>query len=198
MSDRARIAGLITAGGASERMGEPKALLDWGGKPLLRHQCDVLQGFAHLVVVLGADAERLRAVDLDPEVEVVINARWSQGRSGSLACGARALESMAWGLDGVLVAGVDQPLDPAVVGELVSALDPDRDAAVVPTYQGQRGHPVLLGRPALAELAQVGRYPDGLRGLLAAYQATTRLVPVDSRAILLDLNTPGDYAKATR
>ena len=37
-----RVAALITAAGASTRMGRPKALVPWRGRPLLLHQAAVL------------------------------------------------------------------------------------------------------------------------------------------------------------
>ena len=37
-----RLAAIVLAAGESTRMGQPKALLPWGGVPLVRHQVDLL------------------------------------------------------------------------------------------------------------------------------------------------------------
>ena len=49
------ISGILLAAGMSTRMGEPKALLDWGGEPLARYQIRQLReaGADEVIVVLG-------------------------------------------------------------------------------------------------------------------------------------------------
>ena len=55
---------LLLAAGESARMGTPKALLEWGGRPLLGHQLAVLQKSRvdECIVVLGREAARLSGV----------------------------------------------------------------------------------------------------------------------------------------
>ncbi len=191
-------AALITAAGRSERMGRPKALLAWGGRTLLAHQCQVLSeapaAFGQVVVVLGHDADRLRAeAGLPPRVEVVVNARWAEGRSASLEAGAAAI---APDRQAVLVAAVDQPLERSVVQALLVAFDPATHAAAVPTFDGRRGHPLLLSARLLPDLARVSALAEGLRTLVRAHAAATLFVPVASPSIHLDLNTPEALAQA--
>ncbi len=99
-------------------MGQLKALLDWGGQPLVAHQCQALSGFAEVVVVVGHDANALRAVPLAPPARWVDNPDWALGRSTTFEAGARALSSSARAL---LIAAVDQPLEPSVIEALLAA-----------------------------------------------------------------------------
>ena len=88
------ITGIILAAGESSRMGEPKSLLDWGGKPLLQHQIDALTdaGCAPVVVVLGAAAETVQAkVSCHTPCLMVHNPDYRSGRASSLRVGAVAL-----------------------------------------------------------------------------------------------------------
>ena len=58
-----RLAALLLAAGASTRMGKPKALLPWGGVPLVRHQVDLLAAqpaVDQLIVVVGALLDEVR------------------------------------------------------------------------------------------------------------------------------------------
>lgn len=48
---------VILAGGASRRMGVPKALLEWQGKPLLCHVIDCLRPEFDQVVVVGGEVQ---------------------------------------------------------------------------------------------------------------------------------------------
>ncbi|MFO0749432.1 MAG: nucleotidyltransferase family protein [Myxococcota bacterium] len=187
MLRREEVVALVTAAGASSRMGRPKALVAWppgAGTTLVEHQVRALAGFRAIVVVTGAHAFAPPA----PAVEAH-NARWAEGRSTSLEVGAAALPDDA---RAVLVTAVDQPLDPDVVDALLATLDLEQDDAVQPMSRatGRRGHPLVLAGRHLAALRQASRFPEGLRGILAAHPA--RAVPVDSPAIHLDLNTPAD------
>ena len=76
------LAAVILSGGASQRIGSPKALLPYQGRPFLEH---LLQITSHPKigarrVVLGAHAELIaNAVRLAKD-EVVINQEWEKGQ----------------------------------------------------------------------------------------------------------------------
>lgn len=174
-------------------MGEAKALLDWGGRALLVHQCEVLGGFRDVVVVVGHGAAALRAaVTLPAWARWVDNARFAEGRSTSLEAGARALPEDA---AGVLVAAVDQPLDDAVVAALIAAYRPGEHAIVEPARAGRRGHPVLLGVGAVVALRRASAYEQGLRGIVREARARGGLA-VEVGGEERDLNTPEAYRAA--
>src|SRR5438552_16973567 len=56
------LAGVVLAAGASERMGRPKALLDFRGRPFVVRILEALEALdvKSRVVVLGPDAARVR------------------------------------------------------------------------------------------------------------------------------------------
>lgn len=192
-TERSSFAAVVTAAGFSSRMGSPKALLDWGGRPLLQHQIEMLSGFGEVVVVLGHEAERIReAIAPAPNTRLVFNPAYTEGRSSSLQMGFRALEGHA---RGILVIGTDQPLDPRVLDPLIHALGPKTSLAV-PVREGRRGHPVLLSGDLSDELRQVAAEPEGLRSIVRRHHAESVEVPFDLDAPWLDLNTPDDYSAA--
>src|SRR5215475_988028 len=102
------LAAVILSGGASSRMGSPKALLPYQGRPFLEHLLEVTMRpeIGARRVVLGADAEPIaRAIHL-PADEIVINADWEKGQLSSIHA---ALHSLPAGLDGLLLFLVDHP-----------------------------------------------------------------------------------------
>lgn len=188
-----RRAAIVTAAGLSSRMGRPKALLDWGGKPLLQHQLDALAEWEQVVIVLGHEADRLAAaITPSPRQQLVHHPEFHLGRSTSLAAGAAALEGDP---EAILIVGVDQPLDPSVLPILLSALESNK-GIVIPTHAGRRGHPLLLGGDHLRRLRELAREPEGLRTLIQAHAEQVRLCPISSPWTLLDMNEPGDYDMA--
>jgi CTP:molybdopterin cytidylyltransferase MocA len=194
-----RLAALITAAGASTRMGTPKALVPWApspneaARPLLLHQVGVLGEVCAagleiepVVVVLGHAALEIRqSLAVPPWVTLVDHPEWARGRSSSLEVGAAALAGTA--PDAVFIAAVDQPLIAAVVASLCGAWT-DADEVLVPAHRGRRGHPILLSGRLLPWLAEVSTYPEGLRDLVRG--ARRRELDVDDPRIHLDLNTP--------
>ena len=197
MLDRRECVAIISAAGQSSRMGQVKALLPWAGHPLVRYQCHQLEGFAQIITVLGAHAERIQAeANLPAHIKVVTNQNWARGRSSSLACAARAATPRPHGA--ILIAAVDQPLEAAVVDLLLANFDARRDEALIPTYGPRRGHPLLLSsrlHDALTELESPA-YPQGLRSLVRDPLRRVRELPTQSPRVLADLNTPADYRRA--
>lgn len=136
------ISGLILAAGAGTRFGpEPKLLAEFQGRPLLEHavraQCAV-QAVERVVVVLGAHAEALRGgVDFG-RAEVVECDRWRDGQAASLRRGLDELREASK----VIVTLGDEPLINADVVRRFVAEAPGTRAV----YNGQPGHPVVLGQ----------------------------------------------------
>ena len=161
------IAAVVLAAGAATRFGGPKQRL------LVP---SVLARLAEspvddVVVVVGAH-------ELGPtEARVVECPDWALGQGASLRCGLAALSPETEAA--VVVLGDGPNLAPAAVERVLDAWRAGSTDAVAASYGGERGHPVVLGRPAW------GGVPDeGMRALPA------RLVPCD------DLGTPGDVDTA--
>ncbi|NNL84392.1 MAG: NTP transferase domain-containing protein, partial [Myxococcales bacterium] len=56
-------AGVVLCGGLSSRMGRPKALLSWCGRPLVRHMLDILREAVDAVYVVSSESLALPELD---------------------------------------------------------------------------------------------------------------------------------------
>jgi CTP:molybdopterin cytidylyltransferase MocA len=191
-------AAIILAAGASERMGYPKALLAYRGRPFLAGIVDACYaaGIEKRVVVLGYYADKIREeIDLS-QVVVAMNDDLAAGPIGSIRAGLAALAPSP--VDAVVVWPVDRPhVAVATVESILDAFRAGHQPIVVPTYGGKRGHPVLFGRRVFAEL--IGAPNDlGARAVVHRDPARVTEVPVEDPAILEDFNTPDDYKKLLR
>jgi len=184
------VAGLVLAAGGGSRMGRPKALLRVHGELLVERACRLLAdgGCAPVLAVLGAGAEQVPAL---PGVRVVPNPQWRTGMGSSLRAGLAGVPEDA---DAVVVTLVDTPLlGPEAVRRLVAAGRAGADAAVA-TYGGQQGHPVLLARSVLPDVAAAATGDRGARAWLAAHPDRVRLVACDGTGDPRDLDVPDDLA----
>ena len=172
------VAGLVLAAGGGRRYGMPKALVEYEGSLLVeravrraRAVCDPV------LVVLGAQAVDVwRTADLDGAT-VLANRDWESGMASSLRTGLDVL--LDWpagglggrGMDAVLVQLVDMPgMTPAALARMAQHGAPD--ALAVATYDGVRGHPVLLGRDHWAGVADTATGDEGARRYLQQHDVT--------------------------
>ncbi len=191
---------VILAAGASERLGECKALVDLGGQcALVRLIRAATRASAEEICVIAGAHHALIAAELerDPResrVRLVYNEGWRAGRSGSLSVAAAAMPGRA-----LLVAPVDVPLvSHGVFDSLLRAWaeagDPPRGWLAPYVEPGRRhGHPLILGRE-LAALLPACEAQAPLRELRAR-AAPLWGVRVFEPAILDDLDTPSDLAR---
>ena len=191
MGHDGRTAGLLLAAGAGRRFGGPKALATLpDGTSFLRAAVAALRdgGCDPVVVVLGAQADRARAQAFD--VEVVVNADWESGMGSSLRAGLAALPASA---PAAVVLLVDTPgIGAAAVARLVAQAD--SSAVLVGTYDGRRGHPVLLGREHWAAVGRLAVGDAGAREFLREHPELVREVPCGDVASPQDIDTPADLA----
>jgi molybdenum cofactor cytidylyltransferase len=184
-----RIAGVVPAAGRSLRMGRSKALLAPAGRTFLERVCATLArgGCAPVLVVLREPGSAEAALAQRVGARVVENPEPEEGPITSIRCAIRALPVT---IGGIAVLPVDHPLvDAATVEELLATCADDRAAAYVPTYQGRRGHPAVLGRALFGELLE-DELPEGVRTVLRRDPARVLEVPVEDPGVLLDLDTP--------
>ena len=183
------LAAVILSGGASRRMGSPKALLPYQGRPFLEHLLGIAKHPSIGVrrVVLGPDAEIISAqVALAPD-EVVINADWERGQLSSIQA---AIRSLPPGTDGLLLCPVDHPLVSAsLVHELIDAFEKTGSAAVLPLYRGRRGHPVIFAARLYEELLNAPE-DKGARAVVWAHPEEVSEVPTNEEGCVLNLNDP--------
>ncbi len=182
------VAGLLLAAGSGSRLGQPKALVELGGKTLAERGVDLLRagGTEPIVVVTGAVPVSL------PGVVTVHNPDWRTGMGSSLRVGLATLPADR---EAVVIALVDQPLiGAATIPRLIAAFEGGAELAVA-CYAGQRRNPVLIGRSYWAEVAATAEADQGARGFLRSHQGLLTLVECGDIGSADDLDTAADLQR---
>jgi molybdenum cofactor cytidylyltransferase len=189
------LAAVILSGGASSRMGSPKALLPYQGRPFLEHLLEVTvqPEIGVRRVVLGASAEPIaKAIPLKAD-EIVINHEWEKGQLSSIQA---ALRSLPPGTDGMLLCLIDHPLiSGPLVGELIEHFYKSRKAIVLPVYQSRRGHPVIFSATLYEELLRAP-LETGARAVVWAHRDDVEEVSTTEEGCVLNLNDPETFNQA--
>ncbi len=189
-----RFGAVILAAGFSSRMGGFKPLMELGGMTVLSRCVQMFReaGVGSPLVVTGHRAAEVEAEAVRLGVSATRNAGYADGMFSSVRAAASTCAGLP-GLDAFFILPADIPLvRPATVNLMLDAFD---GRVAYPVFADERGHPPLIPAGLIPRiLGHDGR--GGLQGLLA--DAPSLDVPVWDRGILLDADTPDDFAVLQR
>lgn len=178
------VEGIILAAGSSSRAGCFKMELPLGDKTLLERSIEGMYDVCERIIVVGGyKIERVRDILRGyAKVDVLENADWRSGMFSSVKVGAASIRG-----ENFFLLPADVPLvSERVYWELLNA----EGETIVPAYRGVRGHPVLLRSSMKADIANASE-GSCLREIIR--RKGFRIVEVDDKRILLNVNTRDDY-----
>jgi CTP:molybdopterin cytidylyltransferase MocA len=162
-------AAVVLAAGGGRRYGMPQALVEYEGSLLVERAVRTAKAVCDpVLVVLGARAVDVwRQADLDGAT-VLANQDWETGMASSLRTGLEGLRGWPGRVEAALLLLVDMPgMTAEALQKVAGHASPD--ALAVATYDGVRGHPVLIGREHWAGVVETAAGDEGARRYLAAH-----------------------------
>jgi molybdenum cofactor cytidylyltransferase len=216
------VAGIILAAGESARYGQPKQLLDWKGEPFVRVTAKraLEAGLSPVVVITGANAERVETAIQDLNVRVVRNSEWKNGQASSIRT---ALDSFGppppfghlpqirrktildnqntnvgfgggWeGVGAAIFLLVDQPhITTSILHALVEKHAEGLYPIVAPMVMDHRANPVLFDRATFPDMLTL---EGDVGGRAIFHKHKVEYLPWHDDRLLLDVDTPEQYQR---
>lgn len=157
---------VVLAAGASSRMGEPKQLARFQGERMLERALRVAVGseLGPVIVVLGANAEKIQGECDLSAAQVVVNERWNEGMATSLQAGIASAARA--GVDAAVVMTCDMPFVASEHLRKLAKLAESSGGNAASWSDGWRGIPACFRRESFAAIAELEGDTGG-RALLA-------------------------------
>jgi molybdenum cofactor cytidylyltransferase len=188
------VSAILLAAGKSERMGQNKLLLPFGGRTVIQRTLDSLLASraGEVIVVLGNKAQEINTSIGNRRALSVLNPNFAKGMSTSLITGLGMVNQQA---KFIIVALGDQPLiTTKVYNQLIETALNSEKGIILPVCKGERGNPIIISTTYRAELlAQTGDI--GGRELLKSHPTDVLEVPVDCEGVVININTQEEYEK---
>ena len=186
---------IVLAAGQTRRMGLPKINLPWGDTTVLGQVLETLlrAEVDEILLVTGAHPVQGLADFVGRGVKAVHNPDYIAGEMlSSFQVGLQAASAQS---EAVLLALGDQPqMELAVVKAVLDAYRLTRPPILIPSYHVRRGHPGIVQRVLWGEILAL-QPPATLREFLNAHAAEIQYLPVETKTVLQDLDTPEDYER---
>ena len=190
---KSTIAAIILAAGASRRMGQPKQLLSYRGQTLLGHviQCAIASSCSPVIVILGANAEKIEPEIARLPIKIVKNTEWDEGISSSIRCGITYVQEHLLNIDAVVFLTGDQPFISAeIIEQIINIYQPTNQLIVASNYGKSTGIPALFTCHFFSELMEL-KGDRGAKKIISQYQYLVHQIDFLGGAI--DLDTLENY-----
>jgi molybdenum cofactor cytidylyltransferase len=191
-----KVLGVVPAAGRSSRMGNPKPLLDAGGRSFLERVVTALRDGGATEVIVGVRTEKgpIPAAALAAGARILVP---HDVEDGPIATVREAILSVEGDPEvrGLLLLPVDHPrVETGTVAALLAAAASTAPLIAMPVHRGESGHPVFLSREVFPDLLEPD-LEEGARSVVDRHRARVLEVEVDDPGILADLNTLADYRR---
>jgi molybdenum cofactor cytidylyltransferase len=184
---------IILAAGASTRLGQPKQLLTYQGKSLIKRIIEVAisSQCQPVVVVLGAYAATIEPHLSNLDISIVYNQQWSTGMASSIRCGLEAIQAIAPDIEAIVLMLSDQPfVSVNLINQLTTGYQTTNHTIVASEYAGILGVPALFHKNLFSELSII-QGDIGAKKIIHQHYSNCLSIPFFEGVI--DIDTLEDY-----
>ncbi|WP_234123967.1 nucleotidyltransferase family protein [Clostridium hydrogenum] len=180
------IDGVILAAGLSSRMGNYKMTLELRQKTIIENCIEAIYDYCSNIIVVGGYNYNMICEVLKPyrKITTVLNENYKDGMFSSIKTGLKNVRGNRF-----FITPGDYPLIKKDTCEKMIKCKAD---IVIPVYDGEKGHPVLINSNLINDVLENDKY-ESMKDFINSHNFKT--VPVKDKGILMDADTPEDYAQ---
>ena len=187
---------IVLAAGKSTRMrGKNKLLIKIEGIPMIRRvvQTTLESKVDEVIVVLGWQAEKVRALLTDLPCRLVVNKNYEKGQSSSVKAGLAEIGPMTRAV--LVLPGDVAMIDFLSINKVIEEYERAKHPMVIAAHKRETGHPILFDRQLFPEIERIDEETFGLKAVVQRHEGEIRLVETSSPNVLKDVDTPDDMKK---
>ena len=189
--------GILLAAGFSRRFGASNKLLQpiADGRPIaLASAQNLIQAMPTSIAVVRPENTILATMLQQAGLTVFTCKEGEQEMAASLAAAISLSANFDAANHGFVIALADMPyIQPATIRLVANSLN-DSQSIVIPTYHGQRGHPVAFAALYRSELETL-QGDEGARSIVKRHANAVHLLPCEDAGIVTDIDTPEDLKR---
>jgi molybdenum cofactor cytidylyltransferase len=180
---------IILAAGPSGRLGKPKQLLEINGKTLVRRVSEIALSVNpnDVMVITGAQAEKVSASVSDLNLSIVHNEEWEEGMASSIRIGVLELQRRK--ADAALILLCDQiKVDQVLIQNILEEIQKAEHSIVCCRYGGRLGTPAAFKHAFFDRLLEL----KGNRGAKQIIESSADKKIIEFPGGELDIDQPAD------
>jgi molybdenum cofactor cytidylyltransferase len=183
---------VLLAAGKSFRLGQAKQLLNFEGRSLVKRAASIaLEINDKLIVVTGAQEEKVKEELTGLSTFICINKNYEEGIASSIHAGLNAMQEKFPQIEGVIFIVCDQPfISASLLKQLIRASESKNKGIAASAYGETLGTPVLFQKEYFSNLLQL----KGDQGAKKIIQNNMDdVAAVDFPEGIMDIDTMEDY-----
>jgi len=184
---------IVLAAGKSTRMrGKNKLLTKIQGIPMIRRvvQTTLESKADEVIVVLGAEANKVRKVLADLPCRLIVNKKYAKGQSTSVKTGLSEVSPMTRAV--LILPGDVAMIDFPSINMVIEEYERGKHSIVIAAHKGASGHPILFDKQLFPEIENINEETFGLKAVVRRHEGEVSLVETGSPNVLKDVDTPED------
>ncbi len=186
---------IVLAGGESKRLGQPKQLLKFEGKTLIRRAVETALSSkcSPVVLVLGANCSEIKDEIADLKCEIVFNENWQNGMSSSIKSGLSKMLEICPDVSAVIVSLADQPLiQSGHFNKFIETFSRTTKPVVASFYNETVGVPALFAKDIFFDLLEL-EGDKGAKAVLKNHPESVETFSLPEAEI--DIDTEAEFEK---